>query len=343
MVIEQIDYSLKTVQFRKPFRTAKGIFTHREMIEVTGKRSDGEIFTSEAVAFPEFAGPTVKECIRDLERIKNYLPFTAENKFTLRHKDIKKENINGSVSAALEHIGMKALHGVESPNVEFSSIFIGYSVKVNALLSSDTIDDAVEKCDSLLKKGYDCIKIKVGAAKPAYELEMISTLRNTFGNNFLIRLDANAGWSVTEAIDFLKQCSEFNIQYIEQPVDNPAEFPHIKNATGISIAADESLRNYRDALELARYSFADYFIIKPHFLGGLTESMVIAEIGKQNNIKTVVSGCLETSLARGITVLTALNINNSMHHGLSLNNVYLSDDSSYYPVVNGMIYFDKMR
>ena len=113
-----------------------------------------------------------------------------------------------------------------------------------------------------------------------------------------IRLDANGGLSVSEALDFAKQLSEFSIEYLEQPVATISELAQLKSLfvehdINIPIAADESIRKASDPLEVARLKAADIAVLKVQPLGGIASALAIAS---ESGLEPVISSALETSI-----------------------------------------------
>ncbi len=74
------------------------------------------------------------------------------------------------------------------------------------------------KCVAGLKeKGYNQFKIKVGYGIEE-DLNRVKEVRQAIGDNAEITIDANQSWSVSEAIEYIKAFSEFNIKFVEEPL-----------------------------------------------------------------------------------------------------------------------------
>ena len=79
----------------------------------------------------------------------------------------------------------------------------------------------IAKPDEMLRKvdeaaQYPILKVKVGGGAPADDVEMIAAIRARYRG--AIRIDANEGWTVNEAITTLREMQRYEIEFCEQPV-----------------------------------------------------------------------------------------------------------------------------
>ncbi|MES1225224.1 MAG: dipeptide epimerase, partial [Bacteroidota bacterium] len=75
------------------------------------------------------------------------------------------------------------------------------------------------------EEGYPAIKIKLGKNSET-DVKRIKAIRNAVGNDIPLRIDANQGWGIEEAISTLKSLAQFNIQHCEEPIPRWA-FMHL--------------------------------------------------------------------------------------------------------------------
>lgn len=123
-----------------------------------------------------------------------------------------------------------------------------------------------------------------------------------------IRLDANGGYSLAQALELATRLGGFNIEYLEQPVKSVSDLAELKQdlrGTGLKITADESIRKATDPLEVSRLNAADIVMLKAQPLGGIGAAL---EIASSINLDVVVSSALETSLgiSQGLYLAAAL-------------------------------------
>ncbi|WP_433874673.1 o-succinylbenzoate synthase [Sinomonas atrocyanea] len=155
------------------------------------------------------------------------------------------------------------------------------------------------------------VKVKVAEAGQsiADDVGRVAAVREVLPDAAL-RVDANGGWSVPEAVEALGQLEPFGLEYAEQPVpgiNGLAEVRALLEARGtpVRIAADEAVRKAEDPLRVARAGAADLIVVKAAPLGGVRRAL---EIVREAGLPAVVSSALDTSvgLAAGVALAAAL-------------------------------------
>jgi O-succinylbenzoate synthase len=154
-----------------------------------------------------------------------------------------------------------------------------------------------------------CTTAKVKVAEPgqslADDIARVEAVRDALGRGGQIRVDANAGWSLDEAVTALGELSRFVLEYAEQPVASLADMATLRRRVDVRLAADESVRNAEDPLHIAGLEAADIVVLKVQPLGGVRACLQIAEAC---GLPVVVSSAIETSvgIAAGIALAAAL-------------------------------------
>lgn len=186
-------------------------------------------------------------------------------------------------------------------------------VGVNATLPA--VNEA--EIDRVLEKfpGFRSVKIKV-AEHPESGKQDLRRIRHVAKNfpKAKIRLDANGGLSVSQALELINDLGEIKLEYFEQPVRTVAELKELREKIslqdlGLKIAADESIRKAEDPLLVAKEQAADIAVLKLQPLGGIANAKSIAE---QSGLEVVVSSALESSLgiAQGLYLAASLEQHN---------------------------------
>lgn len=146
-------------------------------------------------------------------------------------------------------------------------------IKINGLVWMNDIDSMYKEAIEKIHAGFSCIKIKVGALDFDAECRLIEKIRKQF-NAFKIelRLDANGGFSTSDALFQLKELARFEIHSLEQPIKayQPEMMGEICAKSKIDIALDEELIgvNVNNAQSLLSIISPKYIILKPTLLGG---------------------------------------------------------------------------
>ncbi len=202
--------------------------------------------------------------------------------------------------------------------------FLGKSIQ--SLPTSITIGikgvaETLEEADEYLSRGFTILKVKLGKSLEE-DLERLVRLRERFGYNVLIRVDANQGYSVDDLMVFSIQAAKLQLELIEQPLPASAvaEMKKLPGEIKKTIAADESLISPADAFRLASPPAAGgIFNIKLMKCGGITPALEIAAIARQAHID-LMWGCNDESI---------VSITAALHAALSCPNTrYLDLDGS---------------
>ena len=90
---------------------------------------------------------------------------------------------------------------------------------------------------------YAILKIKLGG--DGEDLERLAAIRSA-RPEVSLRIDANAGWKVEDALRMVRELERFNLEMIEQPVEKEdiEGMGTVQAATRIPIVADESVQTH---------------------------------------------------------------------------------------------------
>lgn len=168
--------------------------------------------------------------------------------------------------------------------------------------------------DGVLARFDGCRTAKIKVAERgqtlADDVARVAGVRHRLGTDARLRVDANGGWSVDEALDALRELSRFGLEYAEQPCASTAELVDLRGRLAeagipVRIAADESIRKADDPLEVARLGAADVIVVKMQPLGGVRRATDIVEAA---GLPTTVSSALDSSvgIAMGAQLAAAL-------------------------------------
>ncbi|QAY69925.1 o-succinylbenzoate synthase [Xylanimonas protaetiae] len=146
----------------------------------------------------------------------------------------------------------------------------------------------------------------------AAEVERVAAVREAFAELYgpgvgRIRVDANGGWTVAEAVAHLREidAAAGGLEYAEQPCATVEELAALRRLVDVPVAADESIRRASDPLRVVALDAADVVVLKVQPLGGVRACLDLAE---QVGLPVVVSSALESSvgLAAGVALAAAL-------------------------------------
>lgn len=161
----------------------------------------------------------------------------------------------------------------------------------------------VKKVETAAKRGYKRIKIKI---EPGRDCDLVKSVRDRYPD-VRLSVDANGSYSIKKDVDALKRLDEFDLEYIEQPLEYDDIFDHATLAKEIStpICLDESITTPRIAEQALKIGAAKVVNLKPGRLGGLANSLETARIVRENGGSVWVGGMLETGIGRSFNIALA--------------------------------------
>jgi O-succinylbenzoate synthase len=184
-------------------------------------------------------------------------------------------------------------------------LFAGRSrVPVNGLLSGSG-DKVLEAARRMKDAGYETVKLKVGARTVTEDARLVRKLIEELGNTISLRLDANRAWGYEQAAEFLGSVPRF--EYLEEPLADPTLLPQLVREFGAPVALDESLVGMEpEALQDHRYARA--VVLKPTLLGGISNTLSMAERALGLGMTPVVSSAYESGVGTAALVALAAGI-----------------------------------
>jgi L-alanine-DL-glutamate epimerase-like enolase superfamily enzyme len=174
--------------------------------------------------------------------------------------------------------------------------------KIQSMPTSNTIGiknvtETLKETEDYLKQGFKAIKVKLGKDLEE-DIERMVKMREHFGYDYAIRIDANQGYDSAQTIAFYQQTKHLKIELIEQPLPAKAvaEMKALPDEVREVIAADESLISPVHALDLVKPPRAcGIFNIKLMKCGGVSQGLKIADIALHEGID-LFWGCNDESI-----------------------------------------------
>lgn len=184
---------------------------------------------------------------------------------------------------------------------------IRQSVGINAIVPAVSAEIARQLGQSAEQAGYRTIKVKVAGvgSSLAADVARVEAVRQAFTGR--IRVDANAAWTVEEAVDAIPvlRSTAGELEYVEQPCPELSELAQVRRLTGVPVAADESIRRADDPLLAARAAAADVLVVKAAPLGGVRRALRVVTASA---LPVVVSSALDTAVGLAAGLALALSV-----------------------------------
>lgn len=172
-----------------------------------------------------------------------------------------------------------------------------FSLPTSITIGISSVEETLQEAREYKNQGFKVLKIKIGLNLEE-DIERIIKIKETFGSQFTIRVDANQGYDSIQTLAFVKATRSIGLELVEQPmrVGTEAEMKALPAEVRRIIACDESLKNASSAILLAAEPQAcGIFNIKLMKCGGLLGAFEIATIAQASGIK-LFWGCYDESI-----------------------------------------------
>ncbi len=166
------------------------------------------------------------------------------------------------------------------------------SISINGLLWG-TRDAVLARAETLLREGYATLKLKVGRESPGEDAETVRALCALCKGQCAVRLDAGRLWELPDAMAFAQAIEGCAIEYIEEPLRDPADLVAFAGRSGLPVALDETVTEQGE-YELQQWRGARAAVIKPTLLGGFEIAMFLARKAINLGMMPVISSSFES-------------------------------------------------
>jgi L-alanine-DL-glutamate epimerase-like enolase superfamily enzyme len=160
----------------------------------------------------------------------------------------------------------------------------------------ESVAEVVSQARESAASGCEVIYVKVGRGE-AFDLAIVQQVRAAVSGKRL-RLDANEAWDALTAVRMIRKLADFGIEFVEQPTrsDSIAALAHVKAATSVAIAADQSAFTPEDVYEICRHRAADLIVLGLHESGGIGRLRKAAAIAEAAGLNVCLHGLYESGI-----------------------------------------------
>ena len=262
----------RTLQFKKPAGTSRGMLTEKPSFFVVARdlEEDGRIGIGECSLIPGLSPESAPRARLELKKL------AASGTLDPKAMSLQYPALKFAAETAL----IDLLN--EGDRILFPGPFTqGQPVPINGLIWMGDVADMVAQAESLLERGFDTLKMKVGALDFEHELECLEAIRAIApARDVTLRLDANGGLDdedLSVTLGKLERLATFDIHSMEQPI-RPGQWKKMQAlciGSDIPIALDEELIGVHDTdlrRNLLHIVKPHYIILKPSLIGGFVEA-----------------------------------------------------------------------
>ncbi len=286
-----VKYKSINLPFTHPFTISKGTKTHQPSLivelEYFGIKGYGE---APAIGYYNVS---VEKMISDIEAKRNLI-----EKFALTHPERYWHYLhhlfpqNPFLVCALDMAGWDVYGKLKKqPLHSFWNLDISNNPLTDFTIGIDTIENMVLKME---EKPWPIYKIKLGTEK---DVRIISELRKHTTSIF--RIDANAAWTATEALEKISVFKDLNVEFIEQPLakDDWEGMKYLFENSPLPLIADESCVTEHDVEKCHNHFHG--INIKLTKCSGITPALRMITNARELGMKLMLGSMNESSIGTG--------------------------------------------
>jgi o-succinylbenzoate synthase len=314
--VEVVPYALP---FRRPYVTAAGSLTQREMVLLRLRSEDGLVGLGEAVPLSLRGGTTLGTVVAELEQLGDRESLDEP---TLRN-DLPTLSAPARCAALTALLDLRGKRAAAEGGVSAGP---SPPVRCNATLTAGDPAMVVSAAESWAADGFSTFKLKLGIGDDAAQVRAV---REALGPRAQIRVDANGAWDVETAKRTLRELEPYEIELAEQPVGTLEEAMEVATSTSIPLAGDESIESRADAERAIAMEACRMTGVKLSKVGGPESAVEIAEI-----LPAYLSSALDgpVGIAAAAQVATTLDVapggGPDLAHGLATQRLFASTIAS---------------
>jgi L-alanine-DL-glutamate epimerase-like enolase superfamily enzyme len=163
---------------------------------------------------------------------------------------------------------------------------------------SSSIEEVIENARASVERGIGGIKIKVGQPDTRIDLRRVAAVREQLGDEFPLMVDANQQWDRSTAIRMGRRLEEFDLTWIEEPLDAYDAEGHADLARELAtpIATGEMLTSVAEHADLVRHRSVDFIQPDAPRVGGITPFLKIMSLGEHARVRMAPHFAMEIHL-----------------------------------------------
>ena len=331
----KLDIEERVLHFKQPAGTSRGVYTTRRIWLITATDETGRVTgVGECAPLPQLSCddiPNYAEVLRrfcdEVERT-GVIPYEA-----LRHYPSmlfgleslvptpNQPSVANGVFAPLGGAAATSVAALKTPVAQGEGSLDtlspaktnqaplpsgggggGLFIPINGLVWMGTFEEMHQRIEEKLAAGFHCVKLKIGAIDWDREIALIRFIRERYSREQIeLRVDANGGFSVDEAMSRLEELAKYDIHSIEQPIRQHqwSEMASLCQHSPLPIALDEELIGVNDPEEKVRLLDTirpQYIILKPSLHGGMRGSEEWIRLARERGIGSWITSALESNI-----------------------------------------------
>ena len=321
MKITEVKLGKISVPLRVPFKTALRSVNSVEDVIVEVRTDTGAVGYGEAPPTGAITGDTTGAIVGAIQdHIARSIVGMEVDDFEDVLQTVQKCVVKNTSAKAAVDMALWDLYG-QLYKIPVYKLMGGARKQIvtDITISVNPPEEMARDAVNAVERGYDTLKIKVGANPEKLETEAaaradleplraleqdvarLTAVRQAIGDKTRIRIDANQGWEPKQAVRLLNQMQDkgLDIEFVEQPV-KAHDFQGLKYVTQrsyVPVLADESVFSPEDALTIMQMGAADLVNIKLMKCGGLYNALKIASAAEVYGVECMIGCMLEAKIS----------------------------------------------
>jgi L-alanine-DL-glutamate epimerase-like enolase superfamily enzyme len=234
----KLEVQRRTLAFERPQQTSYGELTERELLTVSLTGDDGLAGFGEAAPLEPYDGVGIERTAQALERYAPVLAQAGElNGAQLIDACRAVDDLPAALAAVDLALWDRAGRARELPIAELLTDAPASHVPVNATISSLDRASVAEDAARAVREGFDCLKLKVAVGDDAGR---VAAARAAAGPEVALRLDANGGWEVEQAVRAIDALAPAGLELVEEPVHGLHGVREVRERVAVRVSIDET-------------------------------------------------------------------------------------------------------
>lgn len=314
----KIDISERTLHFKQPAGTSRGVYTtrHSYYLTLTSAEHPGIRGVGECATLPDLscdAKPEYELTLRqvcqmveqmgripyDMIRAYPSITFGLETAFADFFRQCPAIDVPAWATYLASLYDTPFARGEEG-------------ITINGLVWMGNFEEMTQRLDQKLDQGFHCVKLKIGAIRFEDELELVKRIRNRYSHREVeLRVDANGAFDFEDALYRMELLAQYAIHSIEQPIraGQWSFMAELCRNSPLPIALDEELIGVNDRdqkRQMLNIIRPAYIVLKPSLHGGMMGVREWVETARDMGIGSWITSALESNVGLdAIAQLTA--------------------------------------
>jgi L-alanine-DL-glutamate epimerase-like enolase superfamily enzyme len=337
--IKTIEPIAVSLPMRKPVIMAAEVLRRADTVLVRIETDDGAIGWGEAAPAPVHTGDTLESIVSAVHYLSVALRGRdpADISGAMTAMDGRMYGNNGA-KAAIE-IALHDLVGRATGKPVHALLGTKKRGRIPLLgvIAGGDFDGDLRDAESKKSAGVTAYKIKVGIDTPESDAARTRQICKVLGDGMLISADANQGYSVEQALTYVRAVNGSGLDFFEQPVagDELAGMAKVAAATDIAIGADEGIHSLDDIKRHHDSRAARGVSLKAIKLGGIGAMTKASELCDRLGMSVNISCKTGESSVACAAALHVASVIPNIGWALTLTHLGLAEDVARSPLPTG--------